>query len=77
MKKTSIYDPIDLCACYEPIFEPPAYLVALWSNIMTDSTEYFNFGKTRIKIREHFSPKGKPLGSLLENVIKFSGNSSL
>ena len=77
MSKSIIYDTIDLCACYEPIFEPPAYLVALWSNIMTDSTEYLNFGKTRIKIREHFSPKGKPLGSLLENVIKFSGNSSL
>ena len=77
MSKSIIYDPIDLCACYEPIFEPPAYLIALWSNLMNGDTEYFYFGKTRIRIREHFAPKGKSLGSLLENVIKFSGNSSL
>ena len=77
MSKSIIYDTIDLCACYEPIFEPPAYLLALWSNLMNGDTEYFHFGKTKIKISEHFAPKGKSLGSLLENVIKFSGNSSL
>jgi hypothetical protein len=26
----TVYEPIDLCACYEPIIEPPAYLILEW-----------------------------------------------
>ena len=29
--KNYVYEPIDLCACYEPTDEPPADLVAEWS----------------------------------------------
>ena len=25
-----VYEPIDLCACYEPIFEPPADFIEEW-----------------------------------------------
>ena len=34
-----------------------------------DGTKYFVIGKIRIKISEHFANNGKPLASLLENVI--------
>ena len=33
---------------------------------------YFIHGKTRIKVTEHFSADGKPLNTLLEDVIQFS-----
>ena len=26
--KNHVYEPIDLCACYEPMFEPPADFIA-------------------------------------------------
>lgn len=35
-----------------------------------DGTQYFIIGKIRIKISEHFANNGKPLTSLLENVIQ-------
>jgi len=28
--KNYVYEPIDLCACYEPFFEPPAEQVEEW-----------------------------------------------
>ena len=28
--KNYVYEPIDLCACYEPIFEPPADCIEEW-----------------------------------------------
>ena len=33
---------------------------------------YFVVGKTRIKVTEHFSPNGKPLPVLLEDVIRYA-----
>ena len=37
-----------------------------------DGQLYFIHGKTRIKVTEHFSADGKPLNTLLEDVIQFS-----
>ena len=34
-----------------------------------DGTQYFVMGKVRIKVSEHFAQDGKPLDSLLEDVI--------
>lgn len=36
----------------------------------TDGTEYFVMGKIRIKVSEHFAKNGKPIGTLLEDVIQ-------
>lgn len=35
-----------------------------------DGTQYFVIGKVRIKVSEHFAENGKPLDSLLEDVIQ-------
>ena len=35
-----------------------------------DGTQYFVMGKVRIKVLEHFAQDGKPLDSLLEDVIQ-------
>ena len=32
---------------------------------------YFELGKTRIKVTEHFAPTGKPLPVLLEDLIRY------
>lgn len=37
-----------------------------------DGQLYFIHGKTRIKVTEHFSADGKPLNTLLVDVIQFS-----
>ena len=37
-----------------------------------DGTQYFVMGKIRIKVSEHFAENGKPLNSLLEDVIPVS-----
>ena len=37
----------------------------------------FYIGNTRIKVSEHFNDKGKSIEDLLEDVIKYSANSSL
>lgn len=29
--KNYVYEPIDLCTCYEPMFEPPADLIEEWN----------------------------------------------
>ncbi len=31
--KNCVYEPIDLCACYEPFFEPPAEQVEEWRRL--------------------------------------------
>ena len=38
-----------------------------------DGTQYFVMGKIRIKVSEHFAENGKPLNSLLEDVIQHAG----
>ena len=73
--------PVDLCSCYEPCFEPPAEQLAEWNGepeptlentsfyaTDSDGTEYFYCGGTRIKIREHFTPRGKEM----EHAIQFA-----
>ena len=81
-----VYEPIDLCACYEPIIEAPQELIDEWqadydaepNEVPTyyvtegDGPLYFYYGNTRIKVSEHFSDKGKPIGTLLEDVIRYS-----
>lgn len=81
------YDPIDLCACYEPMFEAPQELIDEWAatrefeepdGIPTFYVEdeygtlYFYYGNTRIRVAEHFNDRGKPIGTLIEDVIRYS-----
>ena len=80
-----VYEPIDLCACYEPIFEVPQELIDEWKAAHDEPDEvptfyveneygtlYFYHGNTRIKVAEHFNDKGKPIGALIEDVIRYS-----
>ena len=81
------YDPIDLCACYEPMFEAPQELIDEWAaarefeepdGVPTFYVEdeygtlYFYYGNSRIRVAEHFNDNGKPIGTLLEDVIRYS-----
>ncbi len=77
-----VYEPIDLCACYEPMIDAPQELLDEWQAepdevpafyvTEGDGPLYFYYGNTRIKVSEHFSDKGKPIGTLLEDVIRYS-----
>ncbi len=84
-----VYEPIDLCAIYEPMFEAPQELIDEWraardakikepdevpTFYVTDEygTLYFYYGNTRIKVAEHFNDRGKPIGTLIEDVIRYS-----
>ena len=82
-----MYEPIDLCACYEPMFEAPQELIDEWAaarefeepdGVPTFYVEdeygtlYFYYGNTRIRVAEHFNDKGKPIGTLIEDVIRYS-----
>ena len=82
-----VYEPIDLCACYEPMFEAPQELIDEWAaarefeepdGVPTFYVEdeygtlYFYYGNTRIRVAEHFNDKGKSIGTLLEDVIRYS-----
>ena len=77
-----VYEPIDLCACYEPMIDAPQELLDEWQTepdevpafyvTEGDGPLYFYYGNTRIKVSEHFSDKGKPIGTLLEDVIRYS-----
>ena len=82
-----VYEPIDLCACYEPMFEAPQELIDEWAaarefeepdGVPTFYVEdeygtlYFYYGNTRIRVAEHFNDRGKPIGTLLEDVIRYS-----
>ena len=35
-------------------------------------TLYFYYGNTRIRVAEHFNDRGKPIGALIEGVIRYS-----
>ena len=84
-----IYEPIDLCACYEPIIEAPQELIDEWKAVRNAErkkshgvptfyaedeygTLYFYHGKNRIRVAEHFNNSGKPIGALIEDMIRFS-----
>ena len=84
-----MYESIDLCACYEPIFEVPQELINEWKAARDDKIEepdevpafyvtdergtlYFYHGNTRIRVAEHFNDRGKPIGALIEDVVRYS-----
>ena len=80
--KNYVYEPIDLCAVYEPMIDTPQELldelqpepdeVPAFYVTEGDGPLYFYYGNTRIKVSEHFSDEGKPIGTLLEDVIRYS-----
>ena len=53
----------------EPTLENTSYYVK-----EPDGTLYFYCGNTKIKMTEHFAENGKPVGTLLEDVIQYSAN---
>ena len=80
-----VYEPIDLCACYEPMFDAPQELIDEWNAAHAEPDEvptfyvedeygtlYFYYGNTRIRVAEHFNDRGKPIGMLIEDVIRYS-----
>ena len=92
------YDPIDLCACYEPMEAPPQDLVDAWKKYWNDHWRaveaakgavptfyvidekgvlYFYRGNTRIRVLEHFAENGKPIGSLIEDVICYAARQKI
>ena len=78
--------PIDIESCFDPIFEPPQELIDKWQAAYNaepdevpafyvtegDGPLYFYYGNTRIRVAEHFNDRGKPIGTLLEDVIRYS-----
>ena len=87
--KDYVYEPIDLCACYEPMIEAPQELIDEWNTARDVELEepdevptfyvedeygtlYFYHGNTRIRVAEHFNDRGKPIGALIEDVIRYS-----
>ena len=84
--ETEAFETIDLCACFDPIFDPPPEQAAAWNFsepeqtlenasfyvVEPDGTEYFYCGGTRIKINEHFTPRGKEMECLMEDAIQFA-----
>jgi len=37
-----------------------------------DGETYFYCGSSRLKVHEHFADTGKPVGSLIENIINYA-----
>ena len=87
-----VYEPVDLCACYEPMVEAPQEFIDEWQAARDAEikelkepdgvpafyaaneyeTLYFYYGNTRIRVAEHFNDSGKPIGTLIEDVIRYS-----
>ena len=80
-----VYEPIDLCACYEPMFDAPQELIDEWKDACAELDEvptfyvedeygtlYFYYGNTRIRVAEHFNDRGTPIGTLIEDMIRYS-----
>ena len=77
--------PIDIESCFDPIFEPPQEIIDEWNAACVEPDEvptfyvtdevgtlYFYHGNTRIRVAEHFNDRGKPIGTLIEDVIRYS-----
>ena len=95
MTKTKIaaYEPIDLCACFDMIFDPPAAVIRAWEKeweerfiankergyygTELDGTLYYYNGNTRTKVTEFFAPSGKTMDTLIENVIRFAAGGTV
>lgn len=90
MTKTKIaaYEPIDLCACFDMIFNPPASVIREWEKeweerfiankecgyygTELDGTLYYYNGNTRTKVTEFFSPNGQTMDELILNLVRFA-----
>lgn len=95
MTKTKIaaYEPIDLCACFDILHEPPASVIREWEKerderfmankergyygTELDGTLYYYNGNTRTKVTEFFAPGGKTMDALIENVVRFAAGSTV
>ena len=67
--------------------EAPQELIEKWNSVCAEPDEvpafyvedehetlYFYYGNTRIRVAEHFNDNGKPIGTLIENVIRYSAS---
>ena len=90
---TTAYEPIDLCACFDMIFDPPAEVVREWEKEWNerfmankergyygtelDGTLYYYNGNTRTKVTEFFATGGTTMDKLIENVVRFTAGGSV
>ena len=86
---TNAYEPIDLCACFDMIFDPPAAVIKEWEEQFIankergyygtelDGTLYYYYGNTRTKVTEFFSPNGLTLDKVIENLVRFAAGSTV
>ena len=86
---TTAYEPIDLCACFDMIFDPPAAVIKEWEEQFIankergyygtelDGTLYYYYGNTRTKVKEFFSPNGQTLDKVIENLVRFAAGSTV
>ncbi len=80
--KNYVYEPIDLCACYEPFFEPPAEQVEEWCRLReTEPTNPFSCTNTRRigntwYIVETECDGDEPLPNMVRRLI-FSGQEAI
>ena len=56
----------------EPTLENTSFYVT-----EPDGTKYFYCGNTRTKVTEFFSPNGKTMDKLIENVVRFAAGSTV
>ena len=90
---TTAYEPIDLCACFDMIFDPPAAVIKKWEKeweerfiankelgyygTELDGTLYYYNGNTRTKVTEFFSPNGLTLDKVIENLVRFAAGQTV
>ena len=90
---TAAYEPIDLCACFDMIFDPPAEVVREWEKEWNerfmankergyygtelDGTLYYYNGNTRTKVTEFFATGATTMDKLIENVVRFAAGGSV
>jgi len=86
---TNAYEPVDLCACFDMIFDPPAAVIKEWEEQFIankergyygtelDGTLYYYYGNTRTKVTEFFSPNGQTLDKVIENLVRFAAGSTV
>ena len=91
--KNDVYEPIDLCSCFDMVFDPPASVIRAWEKdweerfmvnkervyygTELDGTLYYYNGNTRTKVTEFFNPNGKTMDKLIENVVRFAAGGSV
>jgi len=87
--KNDVYEPIDLCACFDMIFDPPAAVIREWEERFMenkervyygtelDGTLYYYNGNTRTKVTEFFAANGKTMDKLIENVVRYAAGSTV